>query len=454
MNKKTHKLKKAIAMVLSLALIVAGVNYGQKKNVYAEETKAFLIDFESYNGTEENPNVHIVGETKPGDKYTFSFSYRVEGESTGTRVISALNEWGAGSVVKFENNVLQGSGTYSTTFEADYTSVVPVFQTTVSEGKPKLYVWNIKLVKEGTEDNLFGSLSTSNFEGETSLVSETTIDPTKIGGGDEKVILFDFENYNGTEENPNAFIVGKTNPGDKYSFSFSYYVEGESTGTRVVSALNEWGAGSIVKFENNVLQGSGVYSTTFEADHTEVIPAFQTCVSEGKPKLYVWNIKLVKEGTTENILKGYSKDSFTDNFGIVSEYESGEKETTEAPTPTITPTTPATTEKAPTVTTKAAEEKTTATVTKLGSTKITKATKKKAAAKVSVTFKKVSGATKYQVQISTSKKFNKVLVKKTVKKVTVTISSKKLKNKKKLYIRVKAVGADKWSNAKKIKIKK
>ena len=56
-----------------------------------------------------------------------------------------------------------------------------------------MYVWNIKLVKEGTEDNLFGSLSTSNFEGETSLVSETTIDPTKIGGGDEKVILFDFE---------------------------------------------------------------------------------------------------------------------------------------------------------------------------------------------------------------------------------------------------------------------
>ena len=105
------------------------------------------------------------------------------------------------------------------------------------------------------------------------------------------------------------------------------------------------------------------------------------------------------------------------------------------------------------VTTKASEAKTTV-ATKLGATKVTKATKKKAAAKVSVTFKKVNGAAKYQVQISTSKKFKKVLVKKTVKKVTATISSKKLKNKKKLYIRVKAVGADKWSKAKKIKIKK
>ena len=131
-----------------------------------------------------------------------------------------------------------------------------------------------------------------------------------------------------------------------------------------------------------------------------------------------------------------------------------------ATTPAVEPATTApVTTKAPeakttaTVTTKAPEAKTTV-ATKLGTTKVTKATKKKAAAKVSVTFKKVNRAAKYQVQISTSKKFKKVLVKKTVKKVTVTISSKKLKNKKKLYIRVKAVGADKWSKAKKIKIKK
>ena len=130
-----------------------------------------------------------------------------------------------------------------------------------------------------------------------------------------------------------------------------------------------------------------------------------------------------------------------------------------ATTPAVEPATTApVTTKAPeakttaAVTTKAPEAKTTV-ATKLGTTKVTKATKKKAAAKVSVTFKKVNGAAKYQVQISTSKKFKKVLVKKTVKKVTVTISNKKLKNKKKLYIRVRAVGTDKWSKPKKIKIK-
>ena len=94
------------------------------------------------------------------------------------------------------------------------------------------------------------------------------------------------------------------------------------------------------------------------------------------------------------------------------------------------------------------------TTKELAKTKVTAASKKKATKKVKITFKRVTGAKKYQVQISKTKKFKKVLVKKTVKKVKVTISSKKIKNKKKLYVRVKAVGAKKWSKAKKIKIKK
>lgn len=89
----------------------------------------------------------------------------------------------------------------------------------------------------------------------------------------------------------------------------------------------------------------------------------------------------------------------------------------------------------------------------LGVTNIKKATKKKASSKMKLTFKKVSGASKYQVQISTTKKFKKILVKKTVKKVSLTIKNKKLKNKKKLYIRVRALGAAKWSKVKKVKIK-
>ena len=74
----------------------------------------------------------------------------------------------------------------------------------------------------------------------------------------------------------------------------------------------------------------------------------------------------------------------------------------------------------------------------LKKTKISKKiTKKLSSKKVKLTFKKVKGAKKYTVQVSTSKKFKKVLYKKTVKKTKVTLSSKKFKGKKKLYVRVK-----------------
>ena len=91
----------------------------------------------------------------------------------------------------------------------------------------------------------------------------------------------------------------------------------------------------------------------------------------------------------------------------------------------------------------------------LKKTKITKRSKKKLASKkIKLTFKKVTGAKKYVVQVSTSKKFKKVLYKKVVRKTKATLSSKKIKNKKKLYARVKAVGASKWSKPARIKIKK
>lgn len=101
--------------------------------------------------------------------------------------------------------------------------------------------------------------------------------------------------------------------------------------------------------------------------------------------------------------------------------------------------------------------------TNVAKTKVKKATKKKAAKKAKITLKKIKGASKYQIQISNAKKFKKknILVRKTVKKVKFTIKSKKLKNKKKLYIRARAVKVvdgkkyyGKWSKAKKMKIKK
>lgn len=98
---------------------------------------------------------------------------------------------------------------------------------------------------------------------------------------------------------------------------------------------------------------------------------------------------------------------------------------------------------------------------KVGKTKVKKALKKKGSKKVKISLKKIKGATGYQVRIYKSKKAKKALVRKTVKKVKFNLIKKKVKNKKKLYIRARAYRIvkgrkyyGKWSKRKKIKISK
>lgn len=104
--------------------------------------------------------------------------------------------------------------------------------------------------------------------------------------------------------------------------------------------------------------------------------------------------------------------------------------------------------------------KTDGSTAKVPATKVTKASKKKSAKKLSVTLKAVNGASKYQIQVSAAKTFKKVLVNKTVSKVKATVSSKKIKKAKKLFVRARAIKVvngkkvySDWSKAKKVKIK-
>lgn len=97
---------------------------------------------------------------------------------------------------------------------------------------------------------------------------------------------------------------------------------------------------------------------------------------------------------------------------------------------------------------------------KVGKVKIKKATKKKNSSKVYLKLKKVKGAKKYQIQISKTRKFKKILVKRSVKKIKIKIKNKKIRNKKRLYVRVRAIKMvdnkmrkGKWS-VKKVRIKK
>lgn len=96
----------------------------------------------------------------------------------------------------------------------------------------------------------------------------------------------------------------------------------------------------------------------------------------------------------------------------------------------------------------------------VGRTKVQTASKKKSAKKISLKLKRIKGATKYQIRISAKKNGKKVLVKKVVKKIKVTIKNKKLANKKNLYVKARAIKVvngktytGKWSKVKRVKIK-
>lgn len=126
-------------------------------------------------------------------------------------------------------------------------------------------------------------------------------------------------------------------------------------------------------------------------------------------------------------------------------------------TTTAAPTTVAPTTEAPTTTAKAKAP---------AKAKIKKVSaKKKSTKKLSLTLSKVSGAKGYQIAVyKTKKNANKdknAIVKKIVKKTSVTVISKKLKNQKTLFVKVRAYKLDgkknvygKWSAVKKVKIKK
>ena len=189
-------------------------------------------------------------------------------------------------------------------------------------------------------------------------------------------------------------------------------------------------------FDSGYVPDSSFTSATMQVDYVRVYQKIVSASADEKP----------------DTIQGVKTDGADDN--LYGDYKLGAGSTPIAPTEN--PTTNSgnnnqSTDKPganiPVVTTKTKAKV-------LGRTTVKTATKKKASKKIKITFRKVKGAKKYQVQISTTKKFRKILVKRTVKKVKISITKKILKNKKKLYVRVKAVGAKKWSKPKRVRIKK
>ena len=202
------------------------------------------------------------------------------------------------------------------------------------------------------------------------------------------------------------------------------------------------------------IQGAGVvvYLTSLTKEYNTVVITY----ANGEGTVVIKNVNGTKDTVTTkaDVTSADVTSPDASSADVTSPDASSADVTSADATSADVTTTPKTTTAKPTVKPTTAKPKATTKKASLKKTKITKKiTKKLSSKKVKLTFKKVKGAKKYTVQVSTSKKFKKVLYKKTVKKTKVTLSSKKFKGKKKLYVRVKAVGAKKWSKAVKIKVK-
>ena len=187
---------------------------------------------------------------------------------------------------------------------------------------------------------------------------------------------------------------------------------------------------------------------TSEENNEETSLEEQTSASETE------EITTLEKTTTDEVTTPEDKTNQTTSVQV----ESTEEITTavtESTTPEVTGTAETTPNKETT--------KSDATTYEPGKVQIKKVVpKKKSLKKLKIVLKKKGNVNGYVVAVLTKKKAKKILVKKTVKKTKVTIKSKKLKNKKRLFVKArtyiidtngkKVYGA--WSKVKRVKIKK
>jgi hypothetical protein len=227
----------------------------------------------------------------------------------------------------------------------------------------------------------------------------------------------------------------------------SYYKASEETEVVIESGR---------KLNVQLPQGEGYLSEGVEADVNQVEYgadyAFTLKINEGYKTNDAFAVKANGE-TIEADSEGiYKLENITDDVEItVVGIEKDIPETTTEKTVTPTTKNPATT--------------TAAQVKAPAKAKILKVNaKKKSSKKIKISLKKIANAKGYEIAVYASKKNAKknknALVTKRVKTLKATVKSKKLKNKKKLFVKVRAYTLNgktkkygRWSDIRKVKVK-
>ena len=373
------------------------------KNTYKDITKIYcnlsLRYSNSYTGGETIPTIDVYYDNKKLTKdvdYTISFRNDVN-VGYATYTIKGIKKNGFKGTAEMSYRIIP---------RAIYACVsYNILGTYEYTGKPiEAKNYSVRLINNELNYNCLL----------TEGVDYTVTYQNNVEVGEGTAILTGFGNFNNTKNVKMTIIPAKVKA-----------FVGKANGKNVTLSWNK----------SEEVNGYNVYRRTTSTEEW-------TKIADVKDTSYVDSD--IKEGKTYSYaIEGYTAKNDKTYVGkkVEIEVKNTQKTTTE----------PSTTCKKPTTTAKPTTSKNTS---KLAKTKLITTSKKNNSKKISISFKKVKGAKKYTVQISATKNFKKVLVKKTVKKTKVSITSSKVKKKKVLYVRVKAVGAAKWSKPKKVRIKK
>ena len=172
----------------------------------------------------------------------------------------------------------------------------------------EVYVWDLKLTKKGSTENLLKDIS---WTGVTSIdassgfgVEEVEYDSKIVGFKNpmiHAVTDYNWKSFNKTVDNT------KLTKGNEYELSFEYYVKSENDldGSRNSFVIKE--TNNIFAEEKLLLKGRNEHKVEFTYNSDKPLqPTFSYKSTDENAEIYVWNVKLVKKGDTVNLLENIS----------------------------------------------------------------------------------------------------------------------------------------------------
>ncbi|MBE6779864.1 MAG: hypothetical protein E7545_02675, partial [Ruminococcaceae bacterium] len=252
-------MKKVLSIVLTLALLLTALPLalGITASAEAQATDvAYKLTMDAAGEFLRSTN------NQASSSYAFSFDYYLVSGKVDVDLYSNPN---------IRKASLE-SGVSSFAYNGDIAD--KSFLITAVDGPAELYIWNVKVIVDGTE------VEFESYEGRTNCkVEQTTYDQIPLP--DETVVA-----YKLTMDAAGEFLRSTNNQASSsYAFSFDYYLVSGKVDVDLYSNPNIRKASLV----------SGVSSYAYNGDIAD--KSFLITAVDGPAELYIWNVKVIVDGT-------------------------------------------------------------------------------------------------------------------------------------------------------------